>query len=295
MNNLKEEREFLINEFSDEDKRSLVEISRIITKRSKRFDRKSAFLKKFTINMGKAYYNLYYKPRFVKKAKPEIKEIKIEVKKPEIKVEIKKNIPFVLDEAPKPIFEEPYIIIPEFNVKAFYKNGAYILDEPELNQNDKSILFNLKKKLGNKFYKERKIDENLLSKKLGKYSGKYKIKADEGYYKKIKYYFIRDVLGYGKIDALLKDKDVYEIICNGINQPILITYKDKYDIETNLAYDDERQLNEIIEKFSRALGKKLSEKEPFLSAKIDIGNIQANIKTKLSGAKFAIKKEVKNG
>jgi len=291
MNNLKEERVFLINEFSDEDKKRLLEVIKTAGRRLKKFDRKSAFLKKFTINMGEAYYDLYKKPKVAKVEKPKIKiKPEIIIEKPFIKIEPK--IEIELDVPPAPIYIEPYktIIFDGVTVRSLFKDGMYSLFEPELNENDKSLILLLKKKLGNDAYKKNRVDENNLKKKLTKYSKKFKIEANEPYYNKIRYYFSRDVLGYGRIDALLKDTDVKEIICNGINQPIIITFKDNYDVETDIVYDDEMQINQVIERFSRLIGRKINEKNPFLAAELNIGNIQANIKTKLSGAKFAIRK-----
>ena len=43
MNNLKEERVFLINEFSDEDKKRLLEVTNAVGRRLKKFDKKAAF------------------------------------------------------------------------------------------------------------------------------------------------------------------------------------------------------------------------------------------------------------
>ena len=291
MNNLKEERVFLINEFSDEDKKRLLEVTDAVGRRLKKFDRKAAFLKKFTINMGKAYYNLYKKPKIVKIEKPKV-EIKPEIiiVKPVIKIE--PRIEVELDIPPSPVYIEPYktIISDGVTVRSLFKDGMYSLFEPELNENDKNLILLLKKKLGNNAYKKNNVDENDLRKKLTKYSKKFKIEVNEPYYNKIKYYFSRDVLGYGRIDALLKDTDVKEIICNGINQPVIVTFKNNYDVETDIAYDDEMQLNQVIERFSRLIGRNLNEKNPFLAAELSIGNIQANLKTKLSGAKFAIRK-----
>ena len=290
MNNLKEERVFLINEFSDEDKKRLLEVTDAVGRRLKKFDRKAAFLKKFTINMGKAYYNLYKKPKIVKIEKPKVEIKPIVIEKPAIKIE--PRIEVELDVPPSPIYIEPYkiIISDGVTVRSLFKDGMYSLFEPELNETDKNLILLIKKKLGNNAYKKNKIDENALRKKLTKYSKKLKIEVNEPYYNKIKYYFSRDVLGYGRIDALLKDTDVKEIICNGINRPVIITFKNNYDVETDIAYDDEMQLNQVIERFSRLIGRNLNEKNPFLAAELSIGNIQANLKTKLSGAKFAIRK-----
>jgi len=290
MNNLKEERVFLINEFSDEDKKRLLEVTNAVGRRLKKFDKKAAFLKKFTINMGKAYYNLYKKPKIVKIEKPKVEIKPIVIEKPAIKIE--PRIEVELDVPPSPIYIEPYkiIISDGVTVRSLFKDGMYSLFEPELNETDKNLILLIKKKLGNNAYKKNKIDENALRKKLTKYSKKLKIEVNEPYYNKIKYYFSRDVLGYGRIDALLKDTDVKEIICNGINRPVIITFKNNYDVETDIAYDDEMQLNQVIERFSRLIGRNLNEKNPFLAAELSIGNIQANLKTKLSGAKFAIRK-----
>ena len=63
-----------------------------------------------------------------------------------------------------------------------------------------------------------------LSKKYQRSLGKF----DEKSWEKIYYYVMRDLAGYGKLDVLMKDPNIEDISCNGVNKPVYVWHR-KYE------------------------------------------------------------------
>ncbi len=76
--------------------------------------------------------------------------------------------------------------------------------------------------------------------------------------RKIRYYLERDMVGYGKIDAIMYDHQVEDISCPGVNKPIYLWHRTYENIKTNIVYPDEEELNDFIMKVVHRAGKHVS-------------------------------------
>lgn len=83
---------------------------------------------------------------------------------------------------------------------------------------------------------------------------------------KLLYYIERNLLGYGPIDPLMKDTNIEDISCNGVNIPIYVWHKKYESIPTNITFIDEDYLNEFIMKMAHMAGKHISIAFPILDA-----------------------------
>ncbi len=83
---------------------------------------------------------------------------------------------------------------------------------------------------------------------------------------KLLYYIERNLLGYGPIDPLMKDPNIEDISCNGVNIPIYVWHKKYESIPTNITFLDEDYLNEFIMKMAHMAGKHISIAFPILDA-----------------------------
>jgi flagellar protein FlaI len=71
--------------------------------------------------------------------------------------------------------------------------------------------------------------EKALEEIILKFIKRFKIKLEDYQIKKITYYLKRDFLEYGVITVLIKDPNVEDISCDGINTPVYVFHK-KYVI-----------------------------------------------------------------
>ncbi|MDI9611165.1 MAG: secretion system protein E, partial [Archaeoglobales archaeon] len=73
-----------------------------------------------------------------------------------------------------------------------------------------------------------------------------KVDLDEKGYFKILYYLFRDLLGYGKISALMSDRMLEDISCNGYRKPIYVFHRSYTNLRTNVAFEDEDELDSFV-------------------------------------------------
>lgn len=83
---------------------------------------------------------------------------------------------------------------------------------------------------------------------------------------KILYYIERNLLGYGPVDPLMRDPNIEDISCNGVNIPIYVWHRKYESIPTNIIFTDEDYLNEFVMKLVHMSGKHISVAFPIVDA-----------------------------
>ena len=284
--------DFFYNDYTDFDKRDLDKIVKTVSKKPEPADAKALFLKRFSYEV----FNAYRRRKF-SKIKEEVKKeepMKVIAEKPLVKPEIKKT---ELEEPPKPIYKKTLTTREILRsdgvvISAAYSNGIYNLIEPKLEPKDIILLKKLEEEIGKKISKDKKLISNkeFIKKNINSIAKKLSMPISLGYYEKIGYFLARDFINFGKIDGLLRDVNVREIICDGLNKPIKIHYKGEEAV-SDVFFSDKKELDILILKFSSLANKKISDKEPFLSAVLPSGiRIQASLSSDLTNARFVIKK-----
>ena len=82
--------------------------------------------------------------------------------------------------------------------------------------------------------------------------------------KKILYYLERDLIGYGKIDALISDPYIEDISCLGTNKPVYLWHRKYENARTNIVYTDEEELDDFITRIVHRQGKHVSIARPIV-------------------------------
>jgi len=111
----------------------------------------------------------------------------------------------------------------------------------------------------------------------------------------IRYYMERDFLGFGKIDVLMKDPNIEDISCDGLNVPIFIFHRDPRlgSIPTNIVFDDADELDSFIIRLAQLAGKSVSIAQPLVNGTLPDGSrLQATLATDIArrGSNFTIRK-----
>jgi flagellar protein FlaI len=114
--------------------------------------------------------------------------------------------------------------------------------------------------------------ENYLKEKTREIIKKYRIKVAPEAIDKLVYYVIRDFLGYGKIDPLMKDHLIEDISADGVNIPLYVWHRMYESLPTNIIFKDEAELNSFIIRMAYLAGKNISIASPILDASLPEGS-----------------------
>lgn len=76
--------------------------------------------------------------------------------------------------------------------------------------------------------------------------------------RKLMYYLERDLVGFGRIDALMFDQNVEDIGCSGANKPIFLWHRKYENIKTNVFFKEDRELEDFVMKIVHRSGKHVS-------------------------------------
>ena len=100
---------------------------------------------------------------------------------------------------------------------------------------------------------------------------KYKKTVPKESEDKLKYYLVRDFLGYGKIDLLFHDPNIEDISCNGVNTPIYIWHRVHESLPTNIIFPTEEELHFIVTRLVNKTGNQISIANPILEGTLPEG------------------------
>ncbi len=85
---------------------------------------------------------------------------------------------------------------------------------------------------------------------------------------KILYHAERDLVGFGKIDPLMRDPNIEDISCDGVNKPVYIWHRNYESIETNLEFENDESLDNTVVKLVHMAGKHVSSAFPIVDASL---------------------------
>ena len=180
------------------------------------------------------------------------------------------------------------------------KNHEYVYEvlEPTLSYEEKKTLDYIKDTLLRTMdveLTEFSMDEakEYLRKKVDEIIKDYSISMDDVTREKIMYYIIRDFLGYGKIDVLMKDIMIEDISCDAAGVPIFIYHRNYESVKTNIVFNSDSELDSFVIQLAQRCGKHISIARPLLDATMPDGSrLQACLAREVSsmGSNFTIRR-----
>lgn len=194
------------------------------------------------------------------------------------------------------------IIKPFAYVRILYdnKNHEYIYEvlEPKLNAEERKLLEFIKETLLKTMdielteFSEDEAKE-YLRKNVDRIIRDYSISMDDVTKEKIMYYVIRDFLGYGKIDVLMRDPMIEDISCDAAGVPIFIYHRNYESIKTNIVFQTDNELDSFVIQLAQKCGRHISIARPLLDATMPDGSrLQACLAREVSamGSNFTIRR-----
>lgn len=90
---------------------------------------------------------------------------------------------------------------------------------------------------------------------------------------------LRDIIGYGEIDPLIQDDELEEIMVIGIGKPVFVYHRKYGMMKTNITFDDERELIDLIDSIARQINRRIDQESPILDGRLADGSrINATIR-----------------
>jgi flagellar protein FlaI len=173
--------------------------------------------------------------------------------------------------------QEPYIyaaIVKDPNTQKI----MYEIIEPTLQKDEEERLKEIKTFLieevnvNLKEIETKEKAQNFLKEKAEETIKKYRIKVPPEAIDKLMYYITRDFIGYGKIDALMKDHLIEDISADGVNIPIYVWHRIHESLPTNIIFEDETELDSFVIRMAYLAGKNISIASPILDASLPDGS-----------------------
>lgn len=135
--------------------------------------------------------------------------------------------------------------------------------------------------------------EKYLERRVREVIKDYRLKIAKESVDKLIYYIIRDFVGYGRIDPLMKDHLIEDISADGVNIPVYIWHREYESLPTNIIYEDVEELNSFIIRLAYLAGKNISIARPILDASLPDGSrIQLTYGTEITrrGSTFTVRR-----
>jgi len=231
-----------------------------------------------------------FKPRQVRLAKIEPGEEKtIRITYPLIPTRPKKG---------EPVFAYARIFWDERTHKYVYQ-----LVEPELSLKLREILDKIKdlleQRLDVDFSKLKKFEAmEYLTKQVNELIDYFGFRINETEKRILRYYIERDFVGLGKIEPIIRDDNIEDISCDGVGIPLFVFHRNPKlgSMATNMAYNDENELDSFVTRLSQLCGKTISVADPLIAGSLPAATrLQATLATDIArrGSNFTIRKFTK--
>ncbi|MDH5437293.1 MAG: type II/IV secretion system ATPase subunit [Candidatus Bathyarchaeota archaeon] len=85
---------------------------------------------------------------------------------------------------------------------------------------------------------------------------------------KILYHAERDLVGFGQIDALMRDANIEDISCDGVGKPVYVWHRKYENLESNLFFREDEELDNLMVKLVHMAGKHVSSAFPIVDASL---------------------------
>ena len=179
------------------------------------------------------------------------------------------------------VLVEFYPISPPFAYAAVVRvrglgRYEYRVLEPPLTIEDKKAIEEIKRliistaKASIEELKSKGVEE-VLEDEIKRVVKKYKVKVRKESWDKVVYYIKRDMLGYGKLDVMMKDEYIEDISCDGVGVPVFVWHSKYESMPSNVVFNDPEELISTLIRLSYKAGKQISVAQPIVEGSLPEG------------------------
>jgi len=122
---------------------------------------------------------------------------------------------------------------------------------------------------------------------------RFNVKVPRIVFDKLMYYLVRDYIGYGIVDPLMRDPKLEDISCDGPGVPIYVWHREYESLPTNIVFPDAEKLDKFIMRLAYLAGRHISVSQPILDAALPDGSrvhMTYSAEVSRKGSTFTIRK-----
>ncbi len=83
---------------------------------------------------------------------------------------------------------------------------------------------------------------------------------------------VQQMIGYGKLDPLVRDDNLEEIMVIGTNRPVYVWHRRFNMCKTNIVFQEDKEILNIVERIAREVGRRIDQQSPLLDARLPDGS-----------------------
>lgn len=83
---------------------------------------------------------------------------------------------------------------------------------------------------------------------------------------------VQTMIGYDRLDPLVRDDNLEEIMVIGTNKPVYVWHRRFNMCKTNIIFSTDREILNIIERIARQVGRRIDQQSPLLDARLPDGS-----------------------
>lgn len=195
------------------------------------------------------------------------------------------------------VVQEPYAYIRILH-NELSNEHRYEVIEPKLEEREKSILDFIEStiidviEVGLSAITKEQAAE-LLRKHVDEVIYDYSIVLSPLSREKVLYYILRDFLGFGKLDPIMRDEFIEDVSCDGPVVPIFLYHRKYESIKSAVFFKGHEDLDSYVIRMAQRSGKHVSIAEPLLDATLPDGSrLNATLSDEVTakGSTFTIRK-----
>jgi flagellar protein FlaI len=121
----------------------------------------------------------------------------------------------------------------------------------------------------------------------------HRVRIEGAGQERVEYHLLRDFLGYGPIDVMMRDPMIEDISCDGPGIPLYLFHRRYDSMRTTVVFTDETELDRFVIRLAQRSGKHISVADPMLDATLPDGSrLQATLSREITtrGSSFTIRK-----
>ncbi len=92
----------------------------------------------------------------------------------------------------------------------------------------------------------------------------FRKRVDSSVIDSVVYYVVRDFVGYGPLDPLMRDPFIEDITCDGVAIPVHVFHSEFEWLETNIVFPDSESLERVVRKLAYRCGKEPTVAQPIV-------------------------------